>query len=282
MLQVALRHGMELLKPVQQPEESPQVSMSPSEMQPSLQDLTDCWPSNEAGCAAAAADGRLEVLQTLQANDPGFRVSESACSAAAFHDHLHVLQWLCRQAPGQEPPWTERTIDAAASQGHADVLSWLLDQQPPCDLLQSHSGRWPVNALEWLASRYPPPSLGHPDMFVQIAASAAVGRRQDIVEWVTFLGPAFTFPIVRVIVLRECPSAADFMHNIGCLDVGSELETELITLIIYPAVKGDLARLREMNDVLIAHSAHFLAASCARAGRTIFARMHDSTKDNTI
>ena len=277
-----MQPGMELLRPVQQHEESAQISKSPSEMRPSLLDLTHCWPAGEAGCAAAAADGRLDIVQTLRANDPGFRVDESACSAAAFHGHLPVLQWLCSQTPGQEPPWTESTIGAAASQGHAGVLIWLLDQQPPCDFHQRHPGRWPVNALEWLASRYPPSSLQHSAMFIQIAIHAATGRCKDIVEWATSIDTAFTLRIVRVLVYYECPSAVDFMHNIGCLDMGSELETELISRITWPAVMGDLARLREMRDVLIAHVAHYAAMIRAGAARTIFALAHVGKKASTI
>ena len=78
-------------------------------------------------CAAAAADGNLEVLQWARAN--GCPWDENTCSSAAEGGHLEVLQW----ARTNGCPWNENTCTCAAEGGRLDMLQWLRANGCPWD-----------------------------------------------------------------------------------------------------------------------------------------------------
>ena len=69
-------------------------------------------------CAAAAAGGRLALLQWLHQN--GCCWDQSTCSGAARRGHLAVLQWARQNGCG----WDEGTCANAAAGGHLAVLEW--------------------------------------------------------------------------------------------------------------------------------------------------------------
>ena len=79
---------------------------------------------------AAARNGRLEVLEWLQALDPPVPWPYSpgplhwlACEGAAVHGHLEVLEWLSAHNPLF--PWSANLFSSVASCGNLEVLQWL-------------------------------------------------------------------------------------------------------------------------------------------------------------
>ena len=268
-LQEAMQHEQELLWLVRYFQAAAGPSVSLSEMQQWLQDQTRSWPYEQEACAAAAADGRLDVLRLLQARI-ATPLDPFVWAAAAGYGHLPIIQWLCSQCPPW--PWTEQAVEAAGLKGHADVLGLLLNQQLPFDFFLLHPQAWPLNTRECLASWYPPSEEQHWDKFSLLAACAARGRRRDVLEWVLSLNPVFKLETARVLVIEACTAAINFMHDSGCLEVDKELQAELIAVLNWPAVAGDLVCLKELKDVLTSHGAILQAGVNACFGRKMFAQ----------
>lgn len=63
-------------------------------------------------CDSAAANGRLNLLEWLRAQDPPYIWSERTCLAAAAHGKIDVLIWLRRQDP--PCPWDHTACTTAA------------------------------------------------------------------------------------------------------------------------------------------------------------------------
>jgi hypothetical protein len=80
------------------------------------------WEREEAGLRAAA-DGDVQRLLWLRAQDPPCPFVWRTCRGAAAGGHLDVLQWLRAQDP--PCPLDEAACIEAAHGGHLDVLQWL-------------------------------------------------------------------------------------------------------------------------------------------------------------
>ena len=244
------------------------ISMSLSDIQDWLDDQGQPSRLDEETCAAAAADGRLDVLQILRAQQPPCAWDSRSCTAAAFHGHLAVLQWLRQQTP--PCPWSPSTSDAAASQGHCDIYHWLLKQTLPC----VHAPRpehFHLNILKCFAAALPLEGRHH----ILLPAACVAARRKDreVMEWVTSLEPDFTSSICKQLLLRGWTCGISFMHSIGCLEIGTEPQATSRELLMWPAMMGDFAAVKDMEGVLRAHRA-FVQSICAACEGRVTSIVH--------
>ena len=113
---------------------------------------------------------------------------------------------------------------------HLDVLGCLWDLMPPLHPKRVSIGK-------------------------RIGRSAALSQEADIPGWTISLDASFCSKIMGLARLNIDPDAIRFMHSIGCL-AGSEGQLPTIhTLLVLPALMGDLAGLKYLQDVITAHVA---------------------------
>ncbi len=86
-------------------------------------------------CGAAAAAGRLQVLQLARAN--GCPWDSRTCINAAYGGHLAVLQW----ARANGCSWDSETCAGAALGGHLEVLKWA----------RANGCEWEASTCSWAA-----------------------------------------------------------------------------------------------------------------------------------
>ena len=213
-----------------------EASLSLSDMEQWRNDHGQHYRLNEETCASAPADGRLDVLTVLQAQQPPRSYDTRACTAPAFHGHMEVLQRLRQQMPSCS--WDEHIIDAAASQGHVQIFAWLLNAPQPCPL-DLCAKRLYLNILKYI-------NLAP---FKDLAEHAARRKDLELTKWVTSLEPAFTLCIVKRLLFEGWTGKLSFVSSIGCLQIGPDLQHTLRDALLWPGMMGDFAG---MEDVLVA------------------------------
>ena len=244
--------------------------MSLSDVQQWLNDHDQPSRLDEETCAAAAADGRLDVLRVLRAQVPPCPYDTCACTAAAFHGHLEVLQWLRAQMP--DCSWDTSTLDAAASQGHLQVVAWLLKQAPPRPRNLCFE-RLPLDILKYIVSQASLKDCPH----MTLPAACSAFRRKDVelARWITSLDPEFTSCIVMALFHLGWTYAISFMHSIGCLGAGQDTVHHAL---MWPAMMGDLASIKLLKDVLIAEGNILPLVCSACEGRTATILPHQNSR----
>lgn len=98
---------------------------------------------------AAAATGKLDILQWLQSQ--GCVFDENTSSTAARFGKLDVLKWL----KINHCPWDEETCVSAAGAGNLHVLQWAYDNSCPWDsksIVKSARIGGHSHVLEWILS----------------------------------------------------------------------------------------------------------------------------------
>ena len=215
-------------------------------------------------CAAAAADGRLDVLQFLRAEEPPCAWDASACAAAAYNGHLAVLQWLREQ----EPPcaYDNSASEAASSQGHVDVIRWLLTQDPPCCTHGPRPSQIHLKTLQAVAECAYTEEFEH--IYVPAADHAARQKDQEKTKYLAALDhPALTLRIVMRLIEKRRPCELSFMQNLGCLEFDIEHQDIFGKLLMVPVQMGDAASVKNMTDVIVANDLILDAVCAACKGR---------------
>ncbi|KAL6080170.1 Ankyrin repeat domain-containing protein 60 [Balamuthia mandrillaris] len=91
-----------------------------------LREKTGC-PWDESTCISLASLGNLEALQWVREN--GCPWNKQVCEEAAKHNLLHVLKWAHKNGC----PWDENTSVIAARHGHFELLKWAHENGCPCN-----------------------------------------------------------------------------------------------------------------------------------------------------
>ncbi len=122
--------------------------------------------------AAAASQGRLEVMKALRAGGCAF--DAWACRAAAKAGHIDALKWL----HGSGCPWDVWTTSGAAVGGHLDVLVWLRDNKCPWNenTCSGAACGGHLHILKWARARECP-------WDEETCAWAARGGHLELLQW---------------------------------------------------------------------------------------------------
>jgi len=118
---------------------------------------------NGITCAAAAASGRIRVLEWLRGRGGAF--DDLACYAAAKGGQLGVLRWLRERGC----PWSRDTCRAAAQAGHVELLRWAIESGCPYErgdvgpVVDPGFHRW-LEDRENTPGRPPPRRAGNNDI----------------------------------------------------------------------------------------------------------------------
>lgn len=140
-------------------------------------------------CVAAAASGRVDVLQWLLAaqlakaeNDPDPRGKTAwpaeVVAAAAGAGEVAVLEWLRREDDGGACPWGSHAPAQAAAKGQVRALEWLRTNGCPWDArtFEAATAGGHEETMRWLRENRCPWNGG------ACKAAAAAGR-VDLLEW---------------------------------------------------------------------------------------------------
>jgi hypothetical protein len=153
---------------------------------PLAQLYIDLIPCKAWLCPAAAAAGRLDILQWARAHDCPW--APSTCEYAAAEGHLEILDWAVRNGC---PPGHRAGI-AAASRGRLEVLKWMSarSQALPwmmwrfgnCSRAAAKEGHFEV--VVWAAANQSFGSTSYYDTLHMAAQGAARGGHLAILQWV--------------------------------------------------------------------------------------------------
>ena len=216
--------------------------------------------------------GTLAMLNGVENCGARFTLNEETCAAAAAQGRLDVIKFLRHQKP--PCPWSSETCTAAAYRGKLDVLLWLFGQTPPCPfniaaidcLVKVYSPQ----VLQSLLDALPASNRARKKYFMNLVViRAAVNKQAEVFKWAAASQPHVVVDVVRMSsqLRPERRGMIQWLQESGCLCVGQPEHKRLQSAPSIPAAMGDLVALQRIEAVLAAHDAFYQAALAANAGR---------------